>query len=267
MTNAVLRIFRKDARRLWPQCAVAAAMTALAAMNNVIHPNDHGMWQRFPQLLAPLAVWALAIAVVHEERLVGNNQYWLARPYSWKTLLAAKALFLAVFINVPVFIFQCMAVEMAGLSPLDWVSALLWRQVFFTIFFILPAVAMGAVTKNLGQVVIAAVAGYVGLATGISLIGGQEPDWGNLGWMKECGAALVMLAGTAAVIAFQYARRRTTLAAALLGGVFVLSLAAIFTPVWGSAFGIQELFSKEPGLGAQVRLRVDESRVDRTVAV
>jgi hypothetical protein len=243
-------------------------MIALAAVSNVIHIRSvqHASlayFLRLTEFLTPLACWLLVISAVHEERLVGDKQYWLTRPFSWKTLLVEKALLLLVFINLPMLVFQCVAMAMAGFSPLDWVSALIWRQVFVSIFFVMPAVAMGAVTRSLGQVVIIAVAVYLGSALGASiLVGGRSAsNWGNLGWMKQCEAALLMLAGTAAVVALQYARRRTALAAPIFGGVLLLCLASTYTPVWGGAFRIQELFSREPALAAQVRLSVNESRI------
>ena len=262
MKNPVLLIFRKDVRRLWPQYSVAVAMIALAAVNNVIHPV-RGALHDMTQLVTPLACWLLVISAVHEERLVGDKQYWLTRPFSWRTLLAEKALFLLAFINLPMLVFQCVGMALAGFSPLDWISALFWRQVFVTIFFILPAVAVAAVTRNLGQVVIASVASYFGMSVGLRMLisASRYPSWGNLRWILQCQAALVILAGVAAVVVLQYARRRATLAAPILGCVFLLCLATFRTPVWGGAFRIQEMFSREPALAAQVRLSVDESRI------
>jgi hypothetical protein len=40
-----------------------------------------------------LAACILAIAAVHEDRLTGDRQFWVTRPYLWKSLLLAKALF------------------------------------------------------------------------------------------------------------------------------------------------------------------------------
>jgi hypothetical protein len=36
--------------------------------------------------------------VIHAEALVGDRRFWLTRPYEWKKLLGAKALFLLVFL-------------------------------------------------------------------------------------------------------------------------------------------------------------------------
>lgn len=258
-----LRIFRKDARRLWPQALVYAAVMALAATNSPVSGLRSGgvMVRELPQLLAPLACWVLAIALVHEERLIGHEQYWLTRPYSWENLVAAKALFLLVFVNLPLFICQVATVAAAGLSPMEWLPALLWRQVFFSIFFIMPAVAMGATTRNLGQVVIAGIVMYVLLAVGIPvLIRNHYPDWGGFDWIRNCGAALVMAGGTAAAVVLQYTRRRTALTRGIVAGTLALAAVTAFAPIWGGAFAIQKLFSREAAGDSAVRVSFDDSR-------
>src|SRR5256885_7885270 len=50
-------------------------------------------------ILLPLAWWTLIARVIHDEVLPGDNQFWITRPYSWKSLLGAKALFILAFIR------------------------------------------------------------------------------------------------------------------------------------------------------------------------
>jgi hypothetical protein len=216
---------------------------ALAATRSPVHHNFSGWGVVLPQLLAPLACWVLAVTLIHEERLIGDEQYWLTRPFTWKDLVAAKALFLVVFVNAPLFVCQFAAVAAAGLSPWEWLPALLWRQVFFSVFFIMPAVALGAVTRNLGQVVLTGIVlGAIVITTGQALSGSHFPDWGGFDWIRNCGAALVMAAGTAAAVVLQYTRRRTALARCIVAGTLVLAAVTAFAPVWGAAFAIQKLF-------------------------
>jgi hypothetical protein len=260
-----LRIFRKDARRLWPAALVYVAVTALAATR---WPwSQDSLWRSLPLLLAPLACWVLAVTLIHEERLIGDEQYWLTRPYSWKDLVAAKALFLVVFVNLPLLICQVAAVAAAGLSPWEWLPALLWRQVFFSIFFIMPAVALAAVTRNLGQVVLTGVViGVILITAGPALSGSHYPDWGGFDWIRNCGAALVMAAGTAAAVVLQYTRRRTALARGIVAGTLALAAVTAYAPVWGGAFAIQKLFFQAAGdwktgrPGGLPHVSFDESR-------
>jgi len=65
---------------------------------------------------------------------------------------------------------------------------------------------------------------------------------------ENCGAALVMAAGTAATVVLQYTRRRTTLARGIVAGTLVLAAATAYAPVWGGAFAIEKVFfSGRPG--------------------
>ena len=211
--------------------------------------------------LAPLACWVLAISLIQEERLIGDEQYWLTRPYSWKELAAAKLVFLVVFVNLPLFVCQFAALANTGLSPLEWLSALLWRQVFFSIFFIAPAVASATVTRHLGQVVLVAIATFVLIEAGIPvLIGSRYPDWGGLNWIGTCLAAVTLAVGMSAAILLQYARRRASLARGIVAGTIALALVPAYAPVWGGAFAIQKLFARQAIADSTVRMSFDESR-------
>ncbi len=122
----------------------------------------------------------------------------------------------------------------------------------------MPAVALGAVTRNLGQVVLTAIViGVIVITAGLSW--SQFPDWGGFGWIRDCGAALVMAAGTAAAVVLQYTRRRTALARGIVAGTLVLAAVTAYAPVWGGAFAIQKLFF--PGRpGGRPHLSFDASR-------
>ena len=100
----VLTIFLKDVRHLWPQVLVFLAIAALAVVTDpALHTNR---FEGLAKILEPVACWVLIVAAIHEERLIGHEQYWLTRPYTWKNLVAAKALFLVVFVSLPLFVCQ-----------------------------------------------------------------------------------------------------------------------------------------------------------------
>jgi hypothetical protein len=177
--------------------------------------------------------------------------------------VAAKVLFLVVFVNLPLLVCQLATLAALGISPLVWLPALLWRQVFFTIIFVLPAAAVAAVTRNLGEVLLAGILLGVTLAAGIGFclqIRGGYPDWGGLGWIRDCGTALTVAAGTAVALALQYSRRKTALARAALAGTVVLTMLVLTAPPWGGAFAIQMLFSRERIRDTAVRISFDETR-------
>ena len=261
--NRILAIFRKDARRLWPQTLLFWTVVAAAALIDPLQQYSESMMSQLPQFLQPLACWLLVVSAIHGEKLIGHEQYWLTRPYSWKHLMAAKGLFLLVFINLPVLVCQLASLAALGISPLAWLPALLWKQVFFTIAYVLPAAAVAAVTRNLGQVLLAGILVYATFAAGLGLnqlIRGAWPVWGAIDWIRDCATALVAAAGTAAALFWQYSRRRTALSRAALAGTLVLTILVMTAPRWGGAFAIQRLFSRERIGDSAVRISLDESR-------
>jgi len=82
---------------------------------------------------------------------------------------------------------------------------------------------VAAVTRNLGQVLLAGILMGVTLSAGVSL---ADPGWlhrlGRLDWIRDCGTALVVAAGTTVTLALQYSRRRTAVSRAVLAGTLRL---------------------------------------------
>src|SRR5580693_8112343 len=110
----ILHIFAKDTRHLWLEILISVALTIWLGLT-----SPHRWWMSgagyeetvsfsprasvmlLPSLLPvliPLSWWILISPLIHDERLVGDRQYWLTRPYEWKKLLTAKTLFILVFL-------------------------------------------------------------------------------------------------------------------------------------------------------------------------
>src|SRR4051812_34967400 len=110
MRQAV-HIFRKDVRRLLPEIVVTllvvAAFIFLEVRRALWWPdllvNPSSAWD-LVRFLLPAAGWVLIARVIHAEALPGDRQFWLTRPYAWKSLLGAKALFILVFVNLPMLV-------------------------------------------------------------------------------------------------------------------------------------------------------------------
>jgi hypothetical protein len=256
--NRVLTIFRKDARHLWMQVLLFFATGALAVVTDPalgVHRFEY-----LAPILEPVACWVLIVAVIHEERLIGHEQYWLTRPYTWKNLVAAKALFLVTFVSLPLFVCQYIILAAVnGSVPAGWLGALLWRQVFFAIFVILPAVAFAVVTANLAQVLLCVVVSFPFFVVTSSLF--HASDWGGFAWIRTCAAALVILLGVAVVVTLQYTRRRTGIARVAVAATLALTTAVAGAPRWGPAFAVQRLFSRQAVGDAAVSLSVDASAI------
>ena len=138
----VLHIFAKDARHHWGEIFLCLVITAAFAW---IYPSQwlgattiwsgrhYGQYEssyspyiveilaRVLMGLVPVSWWLLITNLVHDERLVGDRQFWLTRPYEWKKLLAAKLLFLLAFLCLPLLFAQSYLLAVAGFSPLSFV--------------------------------------------------------------------------------------------------------------------------------------------------
>jgi len=97
----ILAIFKKDARHLWPEILASLAMLAALAyfypdqwrnarglqarsfsLSGLFFPND-GTLSGSLIALVPVSWFVLISRLVHVERLVGNTQFWVTRPYQW----------------------------------------------------------------------------------------------------------------------------------------------------------------------------------------
>src|SRR5579872_3063494 len=158
-----LRIFQKDVRHLWPHIGSFLALMAAAAFLDPVYATTgiSGAHDLLSGLVLKLACWNLLIAVIHEEKLPGDRQYWLTRPLSWRELLAAKVLFVVAFIQLPLFVYHAIVLMATGIPLGEHLGTLLWRQFFFAAFYILPVAAIAAITSSLGQVILTALLGLL----------------------------------------------------------------------------------------------------------
>jgi hypothetical protein len=111
--NQIVHIFKKDVRHHWLEIAICQAALVAYLWNEMHgwepHETAFGIaryWSGAIYVLLPIGWWALIIRVVQSESLVGDRQFWTTRPYEWKKLLAAKALFVLIFINIPLLFAQ-----------------------------------------------------------------------------------------------------------------------------------------------------------------
>lgn len=167
-----LHIFLKDARQWWVEALSSAALTFGMVVvyprtwsfsfdaenagftNMAAADNSLSFLGTLLLGLIPLNWWLLIARMVHAERLVGDRQFWLTRPYGWNSLLAAKALFVLVFIYVPFFIAQILLLARAGFNPGHYLAGLLLGDLWMTVILILPVIAIATVTATTARAIL-----------------------------------------------------------------------------------------------------------------
>jgi hypothetical protein len=209
----VLHIFRKDVRCLRYELGVVGALTIAFAWSHIVADTDHrqvlstSMGAYLISGLLVIGWWFLISQLVHEEALVGKRQFWITRPYSWKQLLGAKALFILVCINAPLLVAQMVILGAAGYPPLAGFPKLLWMQFAITVVLLAPAFALGTATRTLGQFVPAAVGVFL---CWYFLIGFRHDiNLSDAEWAHQVAALTVACAGIMLVVHWQYTKRRT----------------------------------------------------------
>ena len=267
--DQIIHIFRKDIRRHWREIALSLAILTAFAWNEPRQwmPRRFGEnpgLEFFSGWLGPMVVigWFLVIVrVVHDEVLAGDRQFWVTRPYDWKKLLAAKALFLVVFLNLPLLIVQMTLLSKAGFRPTAYLTDLFYLQLLWILILFLPLIALAAVTSSLVQavlVVLGILLGMIGLSALNSVHAIQRLTVAN--WIpvwlpstiKACAYAIVVF-----VLIWQYARRRTRQSRFLL---IAAAAAVLVVPSPPESFPASEYLPLSAGQQAPVQFAFDPVR-------
>src|SRR5882762_4492145 len=256
-----LHIFKKDVRHLWFEIAVVISVVAAFTFTGA----RRALWLADPvtnrtaawtlvMILLPLAWWTLIARAIHDEALPGDGQFWITRPYLWKSLLGAKALFILAFISIPMLLADGVIVRAYGLPLAAEMPALLWSQVLIAIVFVLPIAALSALTTGFVQLIFAILTPCV-IALGVAIIAPDVVLGGFLGgsdWVKTYYAYLVITVAASAILVWQYSTRRTAAGRFLGVAAGILAVLGMTLIPWSVAFGLQSWLSKH---------RVDQSLV------
>jgi hypothetical protein len=242
----MVHIFAKDSRQFWPEILISLALVAAFVW---IYPSSwltgntlsavaggDSVKMLFEQylggilkLLIPVSWWLLIARVIHAEALVGDRQFWLTRPYEWKKLLGAKALFLLVFLYLPLLIAQYLLLLIAGFPPLSFLPGLLFNLLLITGILVLPLMAIASVTATFARVTVTLLAGLAGFIAfiAISLL------FSNSVSIPSSGHFAILLAFffCATVVVLQYAARRVLASRLVLIALpIVILLSGLATP-------------------------------------
>ncbi len=227
MRTQVLHIFKNDVRHFWREIALMLAVVVAYGWHTSSHLREPGFLvfdasfsTQILSMLVPVSFIFLILRAVHAEPLVGDRQFWITRPYDWRGLLGAKALFVLTFVNLPLLILQVFLLWHAGFWPPKYFSGLLGLQVLWLAVVILPAFALAAVTAGVGQFVLT-VLGLLLYVIAFGTLVSKIPCAGVEG-AASIPASLSFIGAYAAFLAgvlWQYSRRSTARSRLVLVGV------------------------------------------------
>ncbi len=236
-------IFRKDVRYLYREIAFLIVLAAAGAWMPEGESADMG-------LIYAAAVAFTVARLIQAEAIPGQNQFWVTRPYRWRSLLAAKGLFLVAFVQLPVLIMQTVVLLQGGFSVGSIIRGLLWTQVLIVLAISLPSFALAAMTAGLihfiATILVLLAIGFVGgeyLSRSLAFLafGPESSDW-----VRYSIPFITTALAVPPVLYIQYKDRRTRISAilaaslALMGGVAFLSLP------WRTLFAVQSHTSPQP---------------------
>lgn len=240
--SQIFHIFRKDLRRHWPETAITLAALAAYVWHDIRswgpQTTYYGVGRFMSRWGSGLIVvlllvswWFLIFRVVQSEPLVGDRQFWITRPYEWKKLLAAKVLFVLVFINLPLLLAGAFLLIRAGFSPAAHWLGLLWMQLLLTQVPLLPIAALAVVTRNLAQGLLAILGVVLYMAGMIALSELVESGLSSTDASDWLQGGVLTIASVMAIW-LQYEQRRTKMARAVLAlGAAVILIIFSVTPI------------------------------------
>jgi hypothetical protein len=244
-----LHIFIKDIRRLRYDILVILALTATFAWcegHRVPFVTDKvSLAAGLIEWLLPLGWWYLAAEAIFGEPLPGNCQFWVTRPYRWPSLLSAKLLFIAAFVNLPLLVSDCSVLGFQGIHPFAHPGALAWRQVLITAILMLPMAALACITVSIAQMVLTAL-GLIAFIVVVSIPNLGPPGflWGSLGWVHNSLVVLVIAAAGLVVMVVQYSARRTAVSRIICGvAVILVFVVGRYLP-WSVGYSLQSRLIK-----------------------
>jgi len=233
----ILHIFRKDIRHFWQGLAfhVALLIAFACAVPHTWAGTENAntllmLFLFFLRNVFPILWFVLITRLVQEDSLAGDRQFWITRPYSRLSLLAAKLLFLLGCIILPFVIMQSYLLVHAGIYPFSHSSGLFHNLLYLTLLYWLPFTLIAAVTPTFLRAAMSAIALLLALFL-IVAFGSSLFDLRAWTPATQQAIAVLLFLLLAAVLLGQYLTRRPTAACiVLILSPLVLGTLIIMTP-------------------------------------
>jgi hypothetical protein len=217
-------IFRKDVRGMRGEVALLATMaTALG------WAETRMMDATWVELIAVLVANYAVARVIHFEAIPGHNQFWVTRPYRWRSLLAAKLLFILLCIELPMLLAQIYMITAGHFPFAESLPGLIWSQVLLVFCALIPAACLASLTGGMVPFLFSELLLLATVFVGeglirvrkFSVIPAMQPGPQAMDWVRDSLAAVV-IAGFAAYVMYRQYRDRQTIANREWGAAGVL---------------------------------------------
>lgn len=179
------------------------------------------------KILLMASQFVLITSAIHADRLVGEDQFWITRPYDWRSLLGAKFLFVLMCVTLPYVLMQWWLLHVAVLNPFAAKAGMASSLVRFAIVPCLVLMLVASVTENLGMAFTFLAALLVMWAALLQFIlSGTELRMSPPYEFPIFGALFGLL--LLAILSYQFARRRTARSRIAIAVVLAFFLLFIF---------------------------------------
>jgi len=249
-----LHILRKDFDYVRIEVAIFVLLAAAFAWMKLHVQNDE--WS--DPVLALAAAYLIARSV-HADGIPGDRQFWLTRPYSRKSLLFAKLLFVAVCVSLPVALAELTVALRAGFDLKETIGPLLLSQALLFVFGALPILGLAALTTGIIPFIVIALALTLLWMGGSSAVEFWFPAYaysipGPVEWIRSTMFSVPIVVVTIIAIVWQYRSRATNSSRILaIAGLNVAALLFLFIPA-SFALQTQSWFSKKPDLASGITI-------------
>ncbi|HTW63699.1 MAG TPA: hypothetical protein VME17_03745 [Bryobacteraceae bacterium] len=258
-----LHIFRKDVRYLRHEIALVVLIALVFAALHARASNSDDLW--WAELALVVAAAFLIGRLILAETIPGDRQFWITRPYRWRSLLGAKLLFIVVFVNLPVLLAHVFILIVDRFPIVSNLPGLLWSQWMLFAFVALPFAALATLSSSMAAFIFAQL---IVLAIGFGVweifVPNATAQLGSVVWVRYSAALLVLAAAVISVIVIQYKSRRTFFSrACAMGGLLIAALAFLAMP-WPLALAVQSRLSRQLPLGTSLQITLGHQSGERS---
>lgn len=258
-------IFKKDVRYLRLEIAFVLAIitifTWIVRNGNPYGTNVAGVipgaW--IVALFSITSTYLMA-RLIHAEAIPGDKQFWVTRPYHWKSLFAAKFLFIIAFVNVPLLIARFVVIASGGFPIVASLPGLLWSQAAMFLVSQIPVITVAALTSGIVSFILSALI-LTFVVSNAFFRGPSDAFSFPTQWIGSSILLVTMLAVAIPILFLQYRDRRTRVSRTLgIAGVVVLII-LILQISYTSELNAQVWLSRQLSQTSPIEVAIDSSRL------